>query len=179
MYNACVLANLDVLEVHKHTLMVKYVELGLDAMVSEGYADLQFKNSSDYPIYVRTYLNGDRCYVEIYGKTIPDDVTVKRTAEVIKTLGHNGDKIIPDTNGDYSNLITYKGEYFRLKTPTYGYEVKAYKEYYKNGELIKKEEIRHETYQPVDGVVMEGTSDVPEGYTIPKSDVEIIPKHEI
>lgn len=175
LYNACLLANLEILEVHKHSLPVGYVEMALDAMVADGYADFQFKNTSDYPVYIKAYVLDDRAYVEIFGKTLPNGVTIKRKAEMLATIPHRGDKIVPDTNSEYTSQVTYKGEYFRLKYPKEGYEAKGYKEYYCNGELIKREEIRHEKYQPTDGIVIEGTKDLPEGYVLPESDVKIIP----
>lgn len=175
LYNALVLANVEIAEVHKHTLPVKYVELSLDAMVSDGYADLIFKNTSQNDLYIKSYVLGDDAVVEIYGKSLPEDVTIKRTAEFVGNIPHNGDKIIPDTNGEYSSRVLYKGEYYRLKYPCEGYEAKAYKEYYKNGELIDRELIRHEKYQPQDGIVIEGTQELPEGFVLPKQEVEIIP----
>lgn len=174
MYNACVLANMQIEEVHKHTLPVGYVELSLDAMVSDGYADFVFTNTSENDIYIKTYLKDDRAYVEIYGKSIEDGVTITREAEFVGNIPHRGDKIVPDTEKQYTNKVIYKGEYYRLKYPREGYEAKAYKCYYKDGQLIKKEEIRHEKYQPIDGIIIEGVEDLPEGFTLPESDVEFI-----
>lgn len=174
LYNACVLANMQIEEVHKHTLPVGYVELSLDAMVSEGYADFIFTNTSDDDIYIKTYVKGDRAYAEIYGNSIEEGMTITREAEFVGNIPHRGDKIVPDTNKEYTSKVIYKGEYYRLKYPREGYEAKAYKNYYKDGKLIKREEIRHEKYQPIDGIVIEGVEDLPEGFTLPQSDVEII-----
>ena len=174
LYNACVLANMQIEEVHKHTLPVGYVELSLDAMVSEGYADFIFTNTSEDDIYIKTYVSGDRAYAKIYGNSIEEGMTITREAEFVGNIAHRGDKIVPDTNKEYTSKVIYKGEYYRLKYPREGYEAKAYKNYYKDGELIKREEIRHEKYQPIDGIIIEGVEDVPEGFTIPKSDVEFI-----
>ena len=174
LYNALVLANLEIDEVHKHTLPVKYVELSLDAMVSDGYADLIFKNNSENDIYIKSYVDGDDATVEIYGKSIPENTTIKRVAEFVGNIPHNGDKIVPDTNGEYTDKVLYKGEYYRLKYPCEGYEAKAFKEYYKNGKLVDREEIRHEKYQPQDGIIIEGTQELPEGFELPKQEVEFI-----
>lgn len=174
LYNALVLANLEIEEVHKHTIPVHYVEHALDAMISDGYADLIFKNNSENDIYIKSYVSGDDAVVEIYGKSIPDGVTIKRVAEET-TIPHEGDKVIIDTNGEYSNKVLYKGEYYRLKWPSEGYDAKAYKEYYKDGKLVKREEIRHETYQPQQGVVIEGAQELPEGFVLPEQDVTIYP----
>ena len=174
LYNALVLANLQIDEVHKHTLPVKYVELSLDAMVSDGYADLIFTNNSENDIYIKSYVNGDDATVEIYGKSIPENTTIKRVAEFIGNIPHNGDKIVPDINGEYADKVLYKGEYYRLKYPCEGYEAKAFKEYYRDGKLIDREEIRHEKYQPQDGIIIEGTQELPEGFVLPEQTVEFI-----
>ena len=174
LYNALVLANLEIDEVHKHTLPVGYVEHALDAMVSFGYADLIFKNTSESDVYIKSYVDGDDAIVEIYGKTLPDGITIKRVAEET-IIPHEGDKVILDTNGEYSNKVIYKGEYYRLKWPAQGYDAKAYKEYYKGDKLIKREEIRHEKYLPQEGVVIEGSQELPEGFVLPEQDVTIYP----
>lgn len=175
LYNACVLANLEIEEVHKHTIPVHYVEHALDAMISDGYADMIFKNTSENNIYIKAYVQGDNATVEIYGKSVPDGVTIKRVAEEVAVIPHEGDKVVPDTNGEYADKVMYKGEYYRVKWPSEGYEAKAYKEYYKDGKLIKREEIRHEKYQPQQGIVVEGTQELPEGFVLPKQDVTIYP----
>lgn len=175
LYNACVLANLEIEEVHKHTIPVHYVEHALDAMISDGYADMIFKNTSENNIYIKSYVSGDDAVVEIYGKSIPDGITIKRVAEEISTIPHDGDKVIVDTNGEYTDKVLYKGEYYRLKWPSEGYDCKAYKEYYRDGKLIKREEIRHEKYQPQQGIVIEGAQELPEGFVLPEQDVTIYP----
>ncbi len=177
LYNALVLANLEIEEVHKHTIPVHYVEHALDAMISDGYADLIFKNTSDNDVYIKSYVQGDDAVVEIYGKTLPDGVTIKRVAEET-TISHPGDKIVQDINGEYADKVLYKGEYYRLKWPSEGYDAKAYKEYYKDGKLIKREEIRHEKYQPQQGIVIEGAKDLPEGFVLPEQDVTIYPPQD-
>ncbi len=173
LYNACVLANMEILEVHKHTIPVHYVEHALDAMISDGYADMIFKNNSENNIYIKSYVSGDDATVEIYGKSVPDGITIKRVSEEVAVIPHEGDKVIVDTNGEYADKVLYKGEYYRLKWPSEGYEAKAYKEYYKDGELIKKEEIRHEKYQSQQGIVVEGAQELPEGFVLPEQNVTI------
>ena len=174
VYNACLLAGLEIEEVHKHTLPVHYVEPALDAMVS-GYADLVVKNTSENPVYIKGYVNGDDACVEIYGKSLPDGVTIKRTSEITKKLLHKGDKVVVDTKGEYANKVLYKGEFYRLKYPKDGYEATAFVEYYQNGEMIKKEQIRTERYDAEQGILIEGALDLPEGFVLPEQTETIIP----
>lgn len=175
LYNALLLSGTEIDEVHKHTLPVGYVELSLDAMVNEGTADLKFKNISDEPIYIKAYVDGDRAYAKVYGKPLEDGVSFKRSVELVRTIPHKGDKIIKDENGDYSDKVTYIGEYFRLSYPKEGYEAKGYLEKYINGELVSKEMVRHEIYEPKQGILIEGTKQPESSEEIENNDVSVIP----
>ncbi|MGN1208013.1 MAG: VanW family protein [Christensenellales bacterium] len=174
LYNALLLSGTEIDEVHKHTLPVGYVELSLDAMVNEGTADMRFKNISDQPIYIQAYVEGDRAYAKVYGKPLENGISFKRSVEYVRTIPHNGDKIIPDTNGEYSDKVSYKGEYFRLSYPKEGYEAKGYLEKYINGEFVSKEMVRHEIYEPKQGILIEGTKE-PEENEQPESQTKVIP----
>ncbi len=179
LYNALLLSDIEILSVNHHSLPASYVPLSFDAMVSGSYSDLVFKNNLDTPIYIKTFYDDKEVGVEIYGQRFDDGITIKRRAELVKVLPHNGDKIVSDTKGEYLNKILYKGEYYRVKYPREGYESKGYLQYYKDGELIKEKEIRHDFYQPQDGVVMEGVEEPVESMTIPASDVKIIKPQKV
>ena len=175
LYNALLLSGVDVLEVSHHSLPASYVSLSLDAMVSEGVSDMVFMNNLESPIYIKTYGTDEEIIVEIYGDKLEEGEEIKTRAELVKVLPHNGDKIIPDTNEEYTNYIVYKGEYYRVKYPQEGYESKAFIQYLKNGELIQEKEIRHDYYYPQDGIIVEGTEEVSEGITLPENKVKFIP----
>lgn len=172
LYNALLLAGLQIDEVYHHSLPASYVPLSFDAMVSGNYCDLVFTNNLEKPIYIRTLADDEKVTVEIYGQNM-DGMSIERRAELVKILPHNGDKILPDTKGEYSNKILYKGEFYRVKWPKEGYESKGYLRYYKDGEFVDEKEIRHDFYQPQDGIVMEGVEDLGVGMTLPASDVSI------
>ena len=172
LYNALLLANAEILEVHKHTLPVKYVPLATDAMVSEHLADLKFKNNSEYPMLITTKSTSESVNVKIYSH--PLDVQIKTRAEVVRTINHSGDIIKPDVNKEYTSKVLFKGEQYRLTYPRSGYEAKAYLDYFKNGEKIEEKLIRHEIYSPQNGIVIEGVEDVPNGMTIIDGKIEKI-----
>lgn len=179
LYNALLLADVDVLTVNHHTLPASYVALSLDAMVSGDYSDLVFQNNFESPIYIKTTCNEKTAKVEIYGQKFEDGQEIKLKSELVKILPHNGDKIVADKNEEYSNRVLYKGEYYRLKYPKEGYESKAYKLYYSNGNLVEQKEVRHDFYPAQDGVVVEGIYDVAEGMTVPASDVKIVSPQKV
>lgn len=172
LYNALLLSGVDILEVHKHTLPVRYVPFALDAMVTEYTADLKFANNTDYPMYIHTHSDSNSVSVDIYSHK--SEYTYRTRSETIDTISAGGDKIIVDTDGKYSSKVLFKGEYFRLSYPKDGYEAKAYLDKYLNGELIEEKEIRHEIYQAQKGVVVEGGETPPAGITPIDTGVKII-----
>lgn len=169
LYNALLLADVEVLEVHKHTLPVYYVPLGLDAMVSDYVADLRFKNNYDSPIYIQTNCNSEAVEVKLFG--VSTGKTIKTRSETVETLPHLGDKVVIDEKGEYSDKVLFKGEKYRLTYPREGYEAKAYVEYYVDGKLTETKLIRHEIYKPQSGIVVEGAQDVVAGMNIIENDV--------
>ena len=179
LYNALVLADIEILQVNHHSIPASYVPLSFDAMVSEGYSDLVFKNSLNAPIYIKTYSDDENVYVEIYGPKFDNDKTIKTRAEFIKVLPHSGDKIIQDTTGEYADKVIYKGEYYRVRYPREGYESKGYVQYYEDDELVSEKEIRHDKYLPQEGIIVEGTAELGEGMTLPENDVEFIPPQKV
>lgn len=161
IYNALLLSGIEINEVHKHTLPVKYVPPALDAMVAEYTSDLKFTNTTEYPIYIHTYSDRESVSVEIY--SCPGMYEYRTRSEIIEEIDSPGDKVIPDTEGKYSNQILFKGEYYRKSYPKKGHEAKAYLQKYLDGKMVEEREIRHEIYQPQRGIVYEGVEDLPSG----------------
>ena len=178
LYNALLNADIEILEVNKHTLPASYVWLAFDAMVSEGYSDLRFKNTTQNNIYIKTYTDDKNVYVDIYGQPFNENERVQRRVEFIGSIPHPGDRIVQDTSGQYSDKVTYKGEYLRLKYPREGYRAKGYLDRYVDDVLVESKLIRDETYQAQEGVIIEGTEEVTEGITLPPNTVQFIPPQE-
>lgn len=172
LYNALLLSGVRIDEVHKHSLPVRYVPLALDAMVADYSSDLKFTNTSEYPIYIKTYSDKNSVSVDIFSHEL--DYTYKTHSETIATIKSTGDKVIPDTERKYTNKVLFKGEYFRISYPKDGYEAKAYLQKYLGDKLIEETLIRHEIYQPQRGVVIEGIEDLPAGINPIDSGVKIM-----
>ena len=161
LYNALLTSGVQINEVHKHTLPIRYVPLALDAMVSEYTADLKFVNTTDYPMFIKTYSDSESVTVEVYSHE--QEYTYKTRSETIETIPSNGDKIVPDEDRKYSNKVLFKGEYFRLSYPKDGYIAKSYLQKFKDGVMIEEQELRTEIYKAQMGVVIEGVEDLPDG----------------
>lgn len=82
LYNAALLANLEITERYPHYFSVAYVPWGLDATVSWPNVDFKFVNNRTYPIKIVTEVNapGGTTNVKIYGTDF-DGSYVKMTTD--------------------------------------------------------------------------------------------------
>lgn len=83
LFNAALLAGLEVAESHAHSLSVAYVPPSLDAMVSE-YSDLRLKNPFSYPIYVLARAGERGVRVSLYGK--PTGIRYRTESSILRRI---------------------------------------------------------------------------------------------
>lgn len=173
LYNALIRADVEIRKVSNHSLPVKYVPLAFDAMVNDTTSDLVFFNNTGSPLYIMTSSDDEKVTVKIFGAPLENGLKIDTRTEKIREI-KKGDKIIPDTEGKYSQYVTFKGEYHRVRYPQNGQECVGYLLYYKNGELVEEKEVRHVYYSGQEGIIVEGTEDVYDGVTIPTNQVHFI-----
>lgn len=161
IYNAVLLAGLEIVEVHRHTLPVGYVEQGFDAMVNDCGIDMKFKNNTTMPIYINTYSKNDRVFADVYGISLKD-ITYKKVSKKISDIEPPKPKVIQDVDGKYISHIKYKGEFYTEKYAKNGYEVEGYLYKYKGDELVSIKLVRREKYLPTQAIIYEGVEDKPE-----------------
>lgn len=142
LYNAALLSGLDVIEHHRHTLAVNYVEKSFDAMVSYGYADLKILNSTAAPIFICGKVDDYVIYFDIYGEY--NNKSIGRESVVTK--------IIEPTVTMVENASLRKGESRTAIFAKRGYESEGYLVIRENGRVLKKL-LRKDQYKKVDGVV--------------------------
>ena len=84
LYNAVLMAELEITERWAHSMLVGYVKPSMDAAIAEGYKDFKFKNNKDYPVYVEGVAKGGVLTFTIYGvETRAEDREVIYESEVI------------------------------------------------------------------------------------------------
>lgn len=67
LYGAVMRADMDIVTRSPHAWPSSYVPIGQDAMVSYGSSDFKFKNTSDYPVFIKAGMSGATLSVQIYG----------------------------------------------------------------------------------------------------------------
>ena len=67
LYNALLLAGMEIIERSPHSMTVTYVQPSLDAAVVDGGKDLVFRNDTDSAIYIYTSVTKEWATLTIYG----------------------------------------------------------------------------------------------------------------
>ena len=152
VYNAALLAGLDVAEYHPHSLAVGYVAPSFDAMVNSGWADLRFFNNTDSPIIIKTTTDGKKLTVSIYGE--PLLYTVERRSVITGEITPPEDLEEFDENGDYPDL--YEGDRLTVKKSKSGITSEGYVVIKESGKVKEVKKLRSDKYKPIQGKVIIG-----------------------
>ncbi|WP_159459759.1 VanW family protein [Scatolibacter rhodanostii] len=142
VYNAVVHAGLEIVERDCHAFESSYVPTGLDAMVDYGNYDFRFRNNSGNPIYIQSWMDGVTLTVSIYGVKSPEWDTIETSSGRVETYA------IPDTVSFIEDPGLAKGDYVLDSAGRVGVSSYAARHYYKNGELVKTEDLPSSYYPP-------------------------------
>ncbi len=152
LYNAVLLAGLEVTEYHPHSLPVSYVAPSFDAMVNSGWADLKFINNTHNPIIINTCADDSTLHIYIYGE--PMQVKYSRKSQITQSIPCPKEEIIYDDENAYPDL--YEGESKFLRYGKEGYKSEGYLIATKNGKVINIKKIRSDSYSPTRALVIYG-----------------------
>lgn len=99
LYNAVLMAELDVTERHNHSMIVTYVDPSADAAVAESAGkDFRFVNNTDAPIYIEGFVVDKKITFTIYGKeTRKAGRTVSYESEILETIAPSAEVIYTDS----------------------------------------------------------------------------------
>ncbi|MFP4698561.1 MAG: VanW family protein, partial [Eubacteriales bacterium] len=152
LYNAVLLSELEVLERKNHSMKITYSEISMDAALYGDILDFKFKNSTDYPIYIESYIEGDRLYMNIYGNDQRDDNReIKFEPVIIERITPPPAKII------YDDAMA-EGEEKIVQSEVYGYKAKLYKHIYIDGEYKEKMLVNYSNYKATPAIIKKGTN---------------------
>ena len=145
IYGAVIRANLTIVERHNHMWPSSYVPIGQDAAVDYGSQDFQFRNDTDYPIYLQCSMSGTRLTVTIYGDQSSEYDEIEVTSEQTGTLD------VPSSIYELDNSLK-KGEIETDRAAREGQTASAQKIFYKNGTVVKTEDLP-DSYYPAIGAI--------------------------
>ena len=88
LYNASLLAELEIVQRQNHSMTVGYVKPSMDAAIAGTYKDIKIRNPYDTPIYVEGVTSGKTLTFTIYGKeTRPANRTLKFESVTLQVMG--------------------------------------------------------------------------------------------
>lgn len=152
LYNAILLANLEIVERSNHTFKPTYVPAGQDATVSWGAPDFKFKNNRNYPIRITATAGNGSVSFNVYGLKTSDDYEVKIVSSEIGSIPFSTQYQETSSLPAGTQKITQAG--------SNGCKTQTYKILYKNGAEVSRTLINSDTYKPHNQVVSVGTGAV-------------------
>ena len=152
LYNAILLANLEIVERSNHTFKPTYVPAGQDATVSWGAPDFKFKNNRNYPVRITATAGNGSVSFNVYGLKTSDDYEVKIVSSEIGSIPFSTQYQETSSLPAGTQKITQAG--------SNGCKTQTYKILYKNGAEVSRKLINSDTYKPHNQVVSVGTGAV-------------------
>ncbi|WP_156801947.1 VanW family protein [Desulfurispora thermophila] len=147
LYNAALLAGLEIVRRSNHSLPVSYVAPGRDATVTYGYIDFVFRNSTPNHILVKTFTGNGSLTVKIYGnRQYRKQISVRtKILEVFPPqVVYEQDPTLP------------RGVQKVKQEGKPGYRVAAERVIYENGQS-RVEPLPGSLYRPMNKIILIGT----------------------
>lgn len=148
IYNAALLAGMEITERHNHALAVAYVPLSRDATVTYGIQDFKFKNNTRYPIYIRSAAGSGGLTVNIYGHLdFKQNISINHVVDQV--IGFEEFTQMKNDLDPGTVIIEQKGQT--------GYRSRAFRNFSdKKGQIIKTEQLSTDYYKPVNKIIFAG-----------------------
>jgi len=148
LYNAAVLADLEIVYRTNHSMPVSYTPLGRDATVSYGSIDFKIKNNKESPIKLEVIGDGSTLTVNVYGRgKYKKDISVE--AVITGYIPHGTVEIKDDT--------MYEGESKVEESGSNGTKVETYKIIKENGKVVSRKLLAKSNYTPISREIRVGT----------------------
>ena len=145
LYDAVIMADLDVTVRRNHQFVTSYVKAGADATVVWGSQDFKFKNTREYPIKITITVSGGVATAKIWGvkEEVEYDITIetKKTATIPYTTQYVQDSSLP------------AGQQKIVQSGSNGQKVEAYKVKRLNGQVISTTLLSKDTYNAMKKIV--------------------------
>ena len=152
LYNAALLANLEIVERRNHQFVTSYVPAGRDATVVYGSTDFKFKNTRQYPIRIVATANAGIATISIYGIKEENEYTFKFSTKTVSTIPYSTQYIDDSTLPQGTEVVKQKGAN-GLITETYITKLL-------NGKTISTELLSRDTYSAMTRIIRRGTGAV-------------------
>ena len=150
LYDAVVMANLNVTTRRNHQFVTSYLPAGKDATVVWGSQDFKFIKTRKNPIKIEAKVNGGVATVSIWGVREDVEYDISIETKKIATIAYTTQYI-----EDPSLAV---GEQKVVQQGTNGSKVEAYKVVKQNGKVVSRTLLSKDTYNAMKKIVHVGTA---------------------
>lgn len=166
LFNAVLMADLEISARTPHSWPLTYIPIGRDATISTDGPNFKFINNRETPVIISTTANREKytITVRVYGEPLPDGMTIKLSSKRTGSIANPGNKILLDKTLPPNTRVVDRQS-------RAGKTSKTYKEYYDSeGELIERVLVCEDTYRAIEGIVYV-SSDIYYGYDTSQSSI--------
>ncbi|MCM1026058.1 MAG: VanW family protein [Roseburia sp.] len=153
LYNAVLLAELDVTKRYNHSMVVSYVDPGADAAIAQSSGkDFRFVNNQEYPVYIEGMINGKKITFNVYGReTRPENREVRYESEILEVINPTADDITADASQPIGYYQVTAGAHI-------GYRAKLWKIVLVDGKEESRTAVNNSSYKMVPRSVTVGVA---------------------
>ena len=148
LYNAALMANLEITDRSNHQFVTSYLPAGRDATVVYGAIDFQFKNTRSNPIKINAGISGGVATVSIFGVKEDSDCTVTFETRTLATLPVTV-KYVEDSSLAPGQEVVKQAGHTGVQTETY--IIKS-----KDGKVVSKSLLSKDTYSAMQKIINRG-----------------------
>ena len=149
LYNAVLMANLEIVERRNHQFVTSYVGPGRDATVVYGVTDFKFKNTRTYPIRLVASSKNGVATISIFGIKEEKEYTFEFRTSKISTIPFTTQYIEDNTLTAGKEVVEQKGSNGQI---TETYIIKKL-----NGKVVSTKLLSKDTYSAMTRIVKRGT----------------------
>ncbi len=148
LYNAALLADLDIVDRSNHGRAIGYVPLGFDATVVDGQIDFKFKNNLKRPVILHSVLSDNELTFSILGdaKDVPPPIELDYVVH----------KVIEPIEIKQPDATLETGKEVVDESPQRGFRVSTYRIRTINGKQVSQL-LSTDDYDPVNRIIKIGT----------------------
>lgn len=150
LYNAVLLAGLEIADRNRHSWPSDYLPIGQDAMIDWPNKDFAFRNNTEWPVYIAARMENRSVIMEVFGAPPADGSEVVIKTDIRKVTNPKPKRYIKDTGLKQGQKIVEVAE--RI-----GYITRTTRNYYAGDKLVRSELISEDNYPAVQGEIRIGT----------------------
>ena len=145
LYNAVLLADLEITERRNHYFRTSYVAAGRDATVVWGSLDFKFKNTRTYPVKIEAIVSSGVAEFKIHGIKEEKEYDIKILPVITQTIPYTTQEVIDPSLPTGTRTVKQGG--------TSGCRVTTYIEKLLDGKIVSREAISSDYYKPMTKII--------------------------